>query len=68
MNTDTGKIYRGIEIDEAIKRGEPVVPVSEEVARLVELGQAATKLTGKLAALAKHRKQYKKRRDGRAKP
>lgn len=38
MNTDTGQIYRGPEIDEAVGRGEPVVAVSEEVAQKVETG------------------------------
>lgn len=40
MNTETGVIYRGqAVIDAAIGRGEPVVPVSERVAGLMEAGQ-----------------------------
>jgi hypothetical protein len=39
MNTNTGQIYRGVtEIEGAIGRGEPVVPVSARVARLMERG------------------------------
>ena len=36
MNTDTGAIYRGDDIAKAIGRGEPVVEVSETVARKME--------------------------------
>ena len=40
MNTETGDIYRGqAAIDAAIGRGEPVVPVSERVAQLVDAGR-----------------------------
>lgn len=42
MNTDTGQIYRTeADILEAIERGENVVPVSDEVAELMELGKEA---------------------------
>lgn len=41
MNTETGQIYRGEkEIEAAIKRGEPIVEVSENVAQMVERGQS----------------------------
>lgn len=62
MNTETGRIYRDPEeITAAIKRGEPVEPVSEEVARIVEEGHAAInrKERRRLAALAR-----KARKDG----
>ena len=40
MNTDTGEIYRALdEIKAALERGEPVVPVSEKVAKTMEAGQ-----------------------------
>ena len=40
MNTDSGRIYQGEEqIRKALARGEPVVPVSERVAELVEAGE-----------------------------
>jgi hypothetical protein len=35
MNTNTGRIYEGVYITEAIERGEPVVPVSPRVAMLM---------------------------------
>lgn len=39
MNTETGQIYRGeAEIAAARRRGEPIVPVSERVANLMEGG------------------------------
>jgi hypothetical protein len=39
MNTETGQIYRTMEeILAAQQRGEPIVPVSERVARAVEIG------------------------------
>lgn len=42
MNTDTGKIYyTKEEIEAARKRGEPIVPVSDEVAMAQMVGQAA---------------------------
>ena len=63
MDTQTGRIYRGAEVDEAIKRGMPVVPVSERVALLMEAGRAAEKLSKKQAALARQRKRSRKRRD-----
>lgn len=41
MNTDTGQVYRTkSEIDAAFMRGEPLVPVSEDVADAVEAGMA----------------------------
>lgn len=40
MNTDTGRIYRGPDIEAAFSRGEPVVPVSAHVAEVVEAGHA----------------------------
>jgi len=41
MNVETGVIYRGqAAIDAAIKRGESVVPVSDRVARFMEVGQS----------------------------
>lgn len=41
MNTETGAIYTGPEIVEAVDRGEPVVAVSERVVRLVSAGRRA---------------------------
>jgi hypothetical protein len=39
MNTQTGQIYRNREeARAAMRRGEPVVPISEEVAKLVDDG------------------------------
>lgn len=41
MNTETGDIYRGVnEIIAAQLRGEPIVPVSEKVAWLMEDAKA----------------------------
>lgn len=39
MNTDTGQIYEGVEIKQALDRGEPVVPISKQVAEIVRAGQ-----------------------------
>lgn len=66
MNTDTGEILRGSKaIREAQARGEPIVPVSDKIARLVQLGQAAKEATqtrkrrrrwqGKIARAARKR-------------
>lgn len=35
MNTNTGQIYTGDYVQQAIDRGEPVVPVSHRVAKLM---------------------------------
>lgn len=40
MNTDSGVIYRGPEIQKALERDEPVVPISPHVAEIVEAGHA----------------------------
>lgn len=41
MNTETGQIYQGLEaIRAAEARGEPIVRVSQKVARAVKLGLA----------------------------
>jgi hypothetical protein len=61
MNTDTGRIYRGFdEMQAALARGEPLVEVSEEVARTMEAGQRVSAYKQRRIALAK------KRRDKRA--
>ena len=56
MNTDTGQIYR---TDEAIKaalaRGEPIVEVSELVAKFVELGQQVSEKQGMTRGQARRR-------------
>ena len=39
MNTDTGMVYQGMEITQALERGEPVVPVSARVAQMVQEGR-----------------------------
>ena len=42
MNTNTGQIYRTKEEIEAAKaRGEPLVPVSDRVAEIIEAGHRA---------------------------
>jgi hypothetical protein len=41
MNTNTGQIYEGFDIQPAIDRGEPVVPVSARVAKLMRAAQRA---------------------------
>jgi hypothetical protein len=42
MNTNTGQIYENqYEIGKAIERGEPVVPVSKRVVKIVRAGHAA---------------------------
>lgn len=42
MNTDTGRVYRGLdEIMAAEARGEPIARVSEHVATAVEIGNRA---------------------------
>lgn len=41
MNTDTGQIYRDMEIEAAKLRGEPIVEVSERVADAVAIGMEA---------------------------
>lgn len=41
MNTDTAQLYYGQKIREALDRGEPIVPVSAEAARVVEAGHQA---------------------------
>lgn len=39
MNTETGQVYQGLEAIEAAKqRGEPIVRVSDRVARAVTIG------------------------------
>lgn len=44
MNTETGQIYRGVEeIEAARERGEPVVEVSNRVAKLMERAQSQPK-------------------------
>ena len=58
MNIDTGEIYEGEkEIQEAIDRGEPVVPVSKRVAELVKLGQRTKQQRNK--EKARRRKEKK---------
>lgn len=44
MNTDTGRIYTGADIEKAMARGEPVVPVSERVAQLMSMGEEPEQL------------------------
>lgn len=39
MNPNTGKVFRGIEIEAARGRGEPLVMVSDEVAAQQEVGK-----------------------------
>lgn len=57
MNTDTGQVYEGKEaIDAALLRGEPVVPVSERVARLMRTG----------VRVEKHREQKQAKNAGSA--
>ncbi len=42
MNVETGQMYRGVdEINAAKERGEPIVEVSERVAKAVEIGMQA---------------------------
>ncbi len=42
MNTETGKIYKTAEeIEAARKRGEPLVPISDYVAEVMEAGHTA---------------------------
>lgn len=42
MNTETGAVYRGdAAVRAAMERGEPIAPISEEVARMVEAGKLA---------------------------
>lgn len=56
MNSSTGQIYRGAEnIAEAIRRGEPIVPVSEHVADTMEAGQAEMNRRQRRAAQRKAR-------------
>lgn len=45
MNTNTGQIYSGVyEIEAAVERGEPIVPVSPRVAKLMREALKARKL------------------------
>ncbi len=41
MNPNTGQVYRGDAITLAQQRGEPLVPITEEVADRIENGYAA---------------------------
>ena len=36
MNTETGQVYRGSEVEAAVLAGIPVVPISERIARALE--------------------------------
>lgn len=38
MNTETGQIYQGQEILRAMERNEPIVRVSDKVAKAVRIG------------------------------
>lgn len=71
MNSETGQLYSGMAIEEARKRGEPVVNVSDRVADIIRLGQlrqfepikdtsALDKLTERVAALEKERDTAKR--------
>jgi len=59
MNTETGKIYMNEEIDEAIKRGESVVPVSAEVVKLMSYAERYKKQLD-FDTLKKRRKEANK--------
>lgn len=40
MNIETGKVYRGLDVDKAVARGERLVPISEKAAKLLGIGRA----------------------------
>lgn len=64
MNIETGKIYRTPEeIKAALDRGEPLVPVSDYVAGVVEEGHRAMnrKERRKAAAIARRAERAAKR-------
>ena len=61
MNSDTGQIYRGFEEISAAKlRGEPIVPVSESVAKQVETGQRVLNRRERRTKARKELRQAKK--------
>ena len=57
MNTDTGKIYEGAEIDAAIARGEKLAMISHLAAERIRKGRKL------LAARERERRTKKQRRE-----
>lgn len=65
MNTNTGEIYRvESEIQAARRRGEPVVRVSEKVARIMESHAADIAENGGTRAQRRQVARYRKKHNG----